>query len=386
MGLRRLGERTSVLGPIRALFVLPSLGGGGAERAVVDLVRGMDRERFQITLALFSQSGPFLPQVPSDVQVVGLRGAKQYDVRLVLRLARLLQRARPQIVFGALRYANLVTLLAHSLVRSQSPVVVNEQNLPSAEFALFGGGRIKSWLLKRLYPGASLVTAISHGIARELTTRYGLAARRVVVIPNPVDCDRVHSLAAAELEHPWFLCGRPVVVAAGRLHPQKGFGYLVRAFALVRNALPCKLVILGEGPQRGELEQLIVELGLSEDIALPGFQDNPYKFMGRASLFVLSSLYEGFGNVLVEALALGTPVVSTACPVGPDEIVTDGETGLLVPPADEQALAEAMTKVLNDSELQRSLSANGPARAADFALQHIVAKYAALFERLATGA
>ncbi len=375
-----------MLNPIRLLFVLPSLGGGGAERATVDLVRGMNRERFQITLALFSQNGGFLPQVPKDVQIVDLRGAKQYDVRLVLRLARVLQRTRPQIVFGVLRYANLVTLLAHRMIRSQARVVVNEQNLPSAEFALFGGRRIKSLLLKRLYPRANLVTAISQGIAREMTTRYGLAARQVVVIPNPVDCDRVSSLAAATLDHPWFRPGESVVVAAGRLHPQKGFGHLIRAFALVRSTRLCKLVILGEGPQRAELEQLIAELGLSTDVALPGFQDNPYKFMGRATLFVLSSLYEGFGNVLVEALALGTPVVATACPVGPDEIISHGVTGLLVPPADEQALAEAMTKVLNDSELRQKLSVNGPARAGDFSLQHIVAQYAALFERVAAGA
>jgi glycosyltransferase involved in cell wall biosynthesis len=375
-----------VVSPIGVLFVLPSLGGGGAERAIVDLVRGMDRGRFQITLALFSHSGRFLAQIPSDVRIVDLRGAKQYDVRLVLRLARLLQRVRPQIVFSVLRYANLITLLAHDIVRSQARIVVNEQNLPSAEFALFGGRRIKSWLLKRLYPRANLVTAISQGIARELTTRYGLAARQVVVIPNLVDLDRVGSLAAAELDHPWFRPGRTVVVAAGRLHPQKGFSHLIRAFAHVRNALPCKLLILGEGPQRGELEQLIAELALSADIALPGFQDNPYKFMGRASLFVLPSLYEGFGNVLVEALALGTPVVATACPVGPDEIISDGETGLLVPPADERALAAAMAKVLQDGELRRKLSANGPARAGDFSSQRIVAKYAALFEHLAAGA
>ncbi len=375
-----------MVNPIRVLFVLPSLGGGGAERAIVDLVRGMDRGRCQITMALFSQSGRFLPQIPSDVQLVDLGGAKQYDVRLVLRLARWLQRSRPQILFGALRYANLVTLLAQGIARSQARVVVNEQNLPSAEFALFGGRRIKSWLLKHLYPRADVVTAISQGIARELTTSFGLAARQVVVIANPVDLDRVSFLAAAGLEHPWFRPGAAVVVAAGRLHPQKGFNHLIRAFALVRNALPCKLVILGEGPQRGELEQLITELGLSTDVALPGFQDNPYKFMGRASLFVLSSLYEGFGNVLLEALALGTPVVATACPVGPDEIISHGVTGLLVPPADERALAEAMTKVLSDSELRRKLSANGPARAADFSLPNIVAQYLGLFERLAAGA
>jgi glycosyltransferase involved in cell wall biosynthesis len=302
----------------------------------------------------------------------------------VWRLAGLLRREKPEIIFSVLRYANLVTLLAHRVAGSRAAILVNEQNLPSAEFALFGAARVKGWFLRQLYPWADVVTAISRGIANELTSHYGLAEDKVQVIPNPVDVDRIASLGEAELEDPWFHSGLPVVVAAGRLHPQKGFGYLIRAFAIVRNTLPCKLVILGEGPQRRDLEQLIAELGLSAEIALPGFQQNPYKYMVRASLFVLSSLYEGFGNVLVEALALGTPVVSTACPVGPDEIITHRDTGLLVPPADEQALAEAMIEVLQDSELQSRLSANGPRRADDFAQQHIVSQYEALFERVAS--
>jgi glycosyltransferase involved in cell wall biosynthesis len=372
----------SPLAQTRLLFVLPSLGGGGAERASLDLLRGINRERFKITLALFSRTGGFLHQLADDVQGIDLQGAQQYDLRLVWRLARLLRRERPEVTFSVLRYANLITLLAHRVAGSRASVIVNEQNLPSAEFALFGAARLKGWALRQLYPWADVVTAISRGIAGELTSQYGLAEDKVQVIPNPVDVDRITSLGEVELEDPWFDSVVPVVVAAGRLHPQKGFGYLVRAFAIVRKAQPCKLVILGEGPQRSELEQLIATLDLSADVALPGFQDNPYNYMRRASLFVLSSLYEGFGNVLVEALALGTPVVSTACPSGPDEIISQGETGLLVPPADEQALAKAMIEVLQDTALRSRLSVNGPRRAADFAVQHIVAQYQALFERV----
>jgi glycosyltransferase involved in cell wall biosynthesis len=146
--------------------------------------------------------------------------------------------------------------------------------------------------------------------------------------------------------------------------------------------LPCKLVILGEGPLRAELEGLIASLGLVDDIALPGFQENPYDYMSQSTVFVLSSLFEGFGNVLVDALALGVPVISTRCPVGPEDIITDGVTGIFVPPADAQALAQAILRVLQDSELRRRLSANGPLRAADFAIERIVPQYEALFECL----
>ncbi len=370
---------------LHLLFVLPSLGGGGAERASVDLLRGINRKRFKIALALFSQSGDFLQQLPDDVQVYNLRGGKQYDLRLVWRLAGLLRRHRPTLVLSILRYANMVTLLAHRVARSQARVIANEQNLPSAEFALFGGAQVKRAFLKYLYPHADVVTAISKGIASELTSLYGLAEHKIRVIPNPVDAARIRTLGAAKLGHPWFQLGLPVVVAAGRLHPQKGFIYLIRAFAMVRNALPCKLVILGEGPQRSDLEQLIAGLDLGDDVVLPGFQDNPYNFMRNASVFVLSSVYEGFGNVLVEALALGTPVISTACPVGPEEIIADGVTGILVPPADEEGLAEAMLRVLQDAKLWHRLSANGPARATAFALERVVSQYETLFEQLTSG-
>jgi glycosyltransferase involved in cell wall biosynthesis len=378
---RAVGRLT---GKHRLLFVLPSLGGGGAERASLDLLRGLDRQRFEIALALFTRGGSFLPEIPSHVPLYDLRGRQSYDLRLVWRLAGVLRRENPDVVFSVLRYSYLITLLSCRLARSQARVVVNEQNPPSAEFALFGAGRVKAWFLRHLYPWADRVTAISTGIARELVSVYGLPQDKVQVIPNPVDLVRIRTLAAARPEHPWFQLGLPVLVAAGRLHPQKGFTYLIRAFSLVRDVLPCELVILGEGPLRVELEGLIASLGLTEDIALLGFQENPYNYMSHSSMFVLSSLFEGFGNVLVDALALGVPVVSTRCPVGPEDIITDGVSGIFVPPADEKALAQAILRVLQDHELRRLLAANGPPLAAEFAVERIVSQYDALFEHLAT--
>ena len=371
----------------KLLLVLPSLGGGGAERASIDLLRGIRRDRFEPSLALFAHSGPFLKQVPADVRVHDLRGKNQYDARLVWRLSLLLRHEKPDIILSVLRYANLITLLARPLSGAGARIVVNEQNLPSVEFAAFGGAAAKGWALKELYPSADLVTAISHGIARELTSLYGLPEEKVEVIYNPVDVARVLALADEPTHHAWLQSGpgasdAPVLVAAGRLHRQKGFPHLIRAFAAVRRVRPCKLVILGEGPDRSRLEKLVVGLGLCDDVALPGFDENPYSAMRHATAFVLSSLYEGFGNVLVEALAVGTPVVSTRCPVGPDEIITDGVTGLLVPPADDEALAQSILRILDDSELRRKLSANGPARAADFGLERSVAQYESAFERL----
>lgn len=374
-------------GPRKLLLVLPSLGGGGAERASIDLLRGIRRDKFEPSLALFEHSGRFLQQVPPDVRIHDLHGKNQYDVRLVWRLSLLLRQEKPDIVLSVLRYANLVTLLARPLCGTDARVVVNEQNLPSAEFAAFGGAAVKSWVLRTLYPSADLVTAISHGIARELTSLYRLPQEKVQVIHNPVDVTRVLTLAEEPARYAWLqsapgVAETPVLVAAGRLHPQKGFPHLVRAFAAVRRVRPCRLLILGEGPERGSLEKLVAELGLCDDVALPGFDENPYSAMRRATAFVLSSLYEGFGNVLVEALAVGAPVISTRCPVGPDEIIADGVTGLLVPPADDEALAQSILRILDDPELRQKLAANGPARAADFALERSVTQYESAFARL----
>ena len=365
------------------LVVLPSVGGGGAERAALDLLRSLDRHKFHITLALFTKSGRFLEQLPPDLEVIDLRGRQAYDIRLIWRLAGLIRRLRPEVVFSVLRYTNLITLLACRLAGCPSQVVVNEQNLPSAEFALFGGGGIKTTAIRWLYPKAARVTCIAEGIARELIEKYGIPSRLVEVVPNPVDLTRVRSLGQTAPDHPWFQLDQPVLVAAGRLHHQKGFDVLIRAFAQVRRSIPCKLLILGEGSLQQELQRLIESLGLTEDAQLAGFQENPYNYMAHAAAFVLSSRYEGFGNVLVEALALGTPVVSTRCPVGPEEILEEGKTGILVPPEDELALAEAILRVLQDRELSATLSSNGPARAEAYSLTRITARYETLFSGLA---
>jgi glycosyltransferase involved in cell wall biosynthesis len=227
------------------------------------------------------------------------------------------------------------------------------------------------------------VTCIAEGIARELVEKYRIPSRLVEVVPNPVDLTRVRSLGQTAPDHPWFQLDQPVLVAVGRLHHQKGFDVLIRAFAQVRRRIPCKLLILGEGILEQELQRLIESLGLTEDAQLAGFQENPYNYMAHAAAFVLSSRYEGFGNVLVEALALGTPVVSTRCPVGPEEILEEGKTGILVPPEDELALAEAILRVLQDRELSATLSSNGPARAEAYSLTRITARYETLFSGLA---
>jgi glycosyltransferase involved in cell wall biosynthesis len=305
-----------------------------------------------------------------------LKGRRQYDVRMVVRLARLLRSERPDAVLSVLRYANVVTILATRMARFTGPVIVNEQNSPAAEFQQFSGGWLKGLALRYLYPRAEKITAISRGIATELTSRWGVPDDKVTVIPNPVDVARIRRLAQEPSPHPWLAEGEvPVVIGVGRLHPQKDFGLLLRAFRLVRNAQPARLIILGDGPERAFLENEVQRLGLVADVLLPGFQENPFAWMARADVFVLSSRYEGFGNVIVEAMALGRPVIATNCPFGPDEIIEDNVSGLLVPVGDERALAGAIGRVLNDPALSACLAEAGCVRSEDFTPEHIVARY-----------
>ncbi|MFQ5857326.1 MAG: glycosyltransferase [Anaerolineae bacterium] len=361
---------------IRLLTVIPSLGGGGAERALVNLVRHLDRGRFQVQLAAFEAAGPFRQDVPAGVALHDMQGRRQYDLRMVVRLARLLRLEQPDVVLSVMRYANLVTFLAARLARFPGPIIVNEQNNPGAEFGQFGGRWLKGPALQFVYPRVQKVTSISRGIATELAAQWGVPAEKIEVIPNPVDITRLRRLAQCEPPHPWLTDGAvPVVMGVGRLHPQKDFGLLLRALRLVRDTQPARLIILGEGPQRALLERSAVQLGVAADVLLPGFQENPFAWMTRADVFVLSSRYEGFGNVIVEAMALGRPVVATNCPFGPGEIIVDGGSGLLVPVGDESALAQAICRVLNDSGLRKRLAEAGRERSEDFASERIAARY-----------
>jgi glycosyltransferase involved in cell wall biosynthesis len=178
----------------------------------------------------------------------------------------------------------------------------------------------------------------------------------------------------------------PLVVACGRLKPLKGFAHLIEALAEVRKSVPAHLWIVGEGDERASLERKIRRLGLQSCVRLLGFRQNPYMYMAAADVFVLSSLYEGFGNVIVEAMACGTPVVATDCPYGPREIIRDGEDGLLVEPSSAQSLARGILRVLGDAELKKRLSEKGSARARDFEAKSIADRYGELFLRVANGA
>ena len=341
-----------------ALF-LYSLEGGGAERISVNLAKGIAARGLTVDLVLVRRVGPYLERLPAGVRLIDL-GCRRH-LTCFVPLVRYLRRQRPEVLLSALTHTNLYALAARRLARSGTRVVIRINNTLTEELRVSRGlvARVfRPALARRLYPGADGIVAVSHGAAEGLRIALGSLGIPVHVIPNPVLVPSLYEQAGQPLNHPWFGQGStPVFLAVGRLAPQKDFRTLIRAFALVHSRMPARLMILGEGEERARLERLIAEYGLQQDVQLPGFVSNPYPYIAAASGVVLSSRYEGAPSVLVEALALGTPVVSTDCPSGPGEILEGGRWGRLIPVGDVAALADGMMEILQGSPFPRPSSA-----------------------------
>lgn len=332
-----------------ALF-LPSLEGGGAERVSLLLAQGLKERGAEVDLVLAQAQGPYLSAVPKGVRVVDL-GAPRVLLSLFPLLAYL-RKEKPEVLVSSLSHANLIAYWARSLSKIPTRVFLAEHiPVKSGRWGTISvKERIVLTLLRRVYPRADGVVAVSEGLAEELISFFGVPSDKVHTIYNPVVSEELFRKAEETAPHLGFdsFPDLPVVLAVGRLTRQKNFSLLLRAFARVRKRVESRLLILGEGPERKRLEALIQELELSEHVALPGFVPNPYPYMRKAAVFVLSSLYEALPTVLIEAMALGTPLVATDCPYGPREILEGGRWGQLVAVDDEVGLANAMQEVLEN--------------------------------------
>lgn len=332
-----------------ATVFLPSLEGGGAERCMVVVANELARSGVSVALVLGRAQGTFLRDVEPAVRIVDL-GADAMP-RALWGMVRHLRRSRPDAVLSAMSHANVVAALAHRIARSRARLVLSEHAHFSSVLVDFPGPRmaVTRRLMRLTYPWADRIVTVSHGVAQDLLRHVPLAPAQLVTIYNPVVGDRLQRLAREAPAHPWLRQREvPVIVAAGRLIAQKDFATLVDAFAQLRAQRRARLVILGEGGLRGALLARARERGVADDVDLPGFEDNPFAAMRAASLFVVSSRFEGLSCVLVEAMACGTRVVSTDCPSGPAEVLEQGRWGRLVPVGNAQALAAAMAASLDD--------------------------------------
>ncbi|HBE18535.1 MAG TPA: glycosyl transferase [Cyanobacteria bacterium UBA11149] len=350
----------------------PNIEGGGAERVLVNLISGLVEHGVNIDLVLVQAKGAFLSLIPPEVRVVDL-GVKRL-ILCIPALVRYLKQERPTCLLSAFEDTNLVALWSRSLAGVSTRLVASIHNTLSWESQITTQGikrQISPYLARWFYPQAEAIITVSQGVADDLLL-MGFSSKKMQVIYNPVITPELFKKVAEPLHHPWFESGSPpVILGVGRLEKQKDFPTLVRAFARVQQKRSARLMILGEGEERDHLEALVQELRIGDCVALPGFVPNPYPYMAKSAVFVLSSLFEGLPTVLIEAMATGTRLVSTDCKSGPNEILANGKYGSLVPVGDSKSLGEAIASTLEKPPESSLLQQ----RAAEFSLEKAVTQY-----------
>jgi glycosyltransferase involved in cell wall biosynthesis len=368
-------------------LILESLQSGGVQKMTLIVAAALAERGHHVDLLVLNAEGSLASQIPASVHVVKIPAGNSVLARLQCLLAdplalpallrpvllttkpshslryftgitRYLADVKPDALFAATPSINVEAALAHRFARSRARLILSERTHFSASRQGPGRDRRKgiAALMRRTYARADAIVAISKGVAEDLIVNVGVPSERVVVVYNPAITPEISAKSRQPPNHAWFAEGSEgaaIILGVGRPGVQKDFPTLLRAFAKVRSRRPARLLIIGESLSKAkqeerlaEMKMLAEELGVADDFSLVGFQDNPYAFMARAQCFALSSRYEGFGNVLLEALACGCPVVSTDCPSGPAEILNHGEFGALVPLGDPDALAEAILATL----------------------------------------
>jgi glycosyltransferase involved in cell wall biosynthesis len=325
---------------------------------LVSLIRGFVGLGQAVDLMLVKAQSPHLHRLPPEVRVIRLGTSHTFLASEAL--ARYLRGQRPQALLAAKDRAGRAAVVARRLAGTHTRLVLRLGTNLSA--AMAGRSALERWLrywpIRLLYPSVDQIVAVSEGVAADTAAIARIPRGRIRVIRNPVITPELEALAREPCDHPWLQPGEPpVIVGAGRMQRQKDFPTLIRAFAKLDRSRAHRLVILGDGGERPKLERLIRDLGLEGDVDLPGFKTNPFPFLARARLFVLSSLWEGSPNVLTEAMALGTPVVATDCPSGPRELLDNGRFGPLVPPGNVDTLAAAMAEILDHPQVPEILRA-----------------------------
>jgi glycosyltransferase involved in cell wall biosynthesis len=326
---------------------------------------------------------------PPKVTVLSLRenGRRAPLFTEVIRLARLIDELKPRTVLSMLTGPNIIAVLARSLARYKPRLVLSEHTMLPDDLRRAGVTRrlLTNMLVPLTYPHADAIVTVSHALAQSLKKTYRLPAGLLHPILNPIPVTKVRGQARSAIGHPWLSQNIPILAAVGRLSVEKGFDVLLEALAKVRTSRRVRLWLIGDGPERRRLGAEAVRLGIAGDVQFLGFQRNPYAYIARAALLVHPARWEGFGNAIAEALALGIPVVATSCPGGPTEILRNGRDGVLVPPDDSSSLARAIERLVSSPKLRLRYAARGRRRAAAFDAPHAIHRYARVLRVPLTG-
>ena len=324
---------------------------GGAPVVVVNLANELAARGIMVDILIFTRRGVTLFPFPFDRSVVLHFLRAHSGLGLYFQIVSHLLRIRPMAILAVGTKANRLCAHATRVPGIRARFWASLHHALSSETSGWSASkrrrRFRLW--RQVLDRAEGLIAVSRGVANDFAHATGIDPARIRVVYNPIVDPGLVARSQESVEHPWLQdAGPPVILGVGRLTQQKDFATLVSAFALVRRQRPCRLLIIGDGEERERLAALATMLGVQDGLDLAGFQPNPLPFMRAARLLVLSSRWEGFGNVLVEALYCGTPVVSTDCPHGPRELLANGELGRLVPVGDPRALADAVLEALDE--------------------------------------
>lgn len=355
----------------RLSLYIPTMNGGGAEKVFATLANYWVSKGYVVDLVLSRAEGVYLSILDDKVNVINLGSSRVLQDTVKLR--KYLKLNKPDIIYSALPHCNIMSVFVTRLLKDKPLVVIGEHSNVNIKLGT-RGERLFRFLQKFFYRKADKIITVSDGIMNEYITLLSISPNIFKTIYNPAFSLDNLRLSYEKPSHPWFSLGVPIILSVARLEEVKDYPTLIKAFSRVREEIDAKLIVLGEGSERRKLEELIQKMGLCDDIDLAGFVDNPHAYMRASDLFVLSSKREGFGNVIVEAMACGTHVVSTDCS-GPSEILENGKWGRIVPVGNVEALAESIKE-----SIKNPLKVDVTKRAKDFSIEKISQEYLSVLD------
>lgn len=346
------------------------LSAGGANRSLIHISKYLSDNGYEVDFVVANSSGEFSDKIPEKVSLIDCKADRQLSA--IPKITKYLRQIEPDAILSTAHSSIVTSILSTYLSMSNTKIIARQGTVLSEHYKHQGGNKAKIvyQMTKSLLPRSDTIIAISQGVKRDLIEQTSLESSDIEVIYNPAipSVKKVEKKASKKTDHPWLnKKDQPVILGTGRLAPQKDFPTLLRAFKIINAHRDCRLIILGDGSEKENLIKMSKDLGIHEKVSFPGYSDNPYSYMASSDVFVMSSAWEGFGIVLVEAMACGTPVVSTDCESGPSEILNGGQYGPLVEVGDYTELADKIGSLLDnptDSSLLKS-------RAEDFTLDNV---------------
>lgn len=369
-------------------FFINSMSGGGAEKVVQLLTEQLIKDK-ESDIILILLENKITYQLPKNIKIIHLfshlDNCLQKFIGLLygsIKLKSIIKRYKVQIIISSLERSNFINVIT-KFIGSPHKAIISEHTNPEYTY---GGRTLKNsiviFLLKLLYSKADRIIAVSNGVKKTLIKVFKIDEGKIQVIYNPCDINKIKKLSMEKVEYPWFGEKIPIIITVGRLTKPKGQWHLIQAFAEVKRKIKSRLLIIGEGELKNQLMLLAKDLSIDKDVAFLGWQKNPYKYMAKSSIFVLTSLWESFGIVLVEAISCGLPIVSFDCENGPREILKNGKYGMLIPAGNKIALTNAIISLLEDKKLRESFIEKAKERTQDFVVEDIVKKYKKLVNHI----